>query len=420
MQTLLTYSKKTTIMRIAILAIVLFAAFMPANAQQPFRFDNKAYKAVYLNEAVQLMNSHPGYLLLDVRSPGEYADTSEATHMNMGRLKGAVNIDIDSFQQHLADLKKYSDKNIFVYCSHSQRSRRVSKILSDNGFTNVYNINGGMSVVNESSADIFPLKNKVFVNDNAYNNVASTDALNIIQQPGTLIIDLRSKEGFASKDAAPSNDIGYLKNAVNIPISEFPATFKTLNVPKGKTILLYDQYGYTSTDAAVQLAKMGYTHVNSLFEGLTAFMCDNHVTQAQINKVIINPPAFHVIGVRESINLLTQYKDFVVLDARPADQFDNKSSKEYLNVGRFKNAVSVATPDALDAAIKNVNKNARIFVYGSSGSNLDETTCKALVDKGFKNVYFLYQGIGRFAWASFNIENCKDGINFLTDHDGLY
>ena len=45
-------------------------------AQHPFKFDNTIYKAVYLNEAFHLMDSMQNYLLLDVRSPGEYADTS--------------------------------------------------------------------------------------------------------------------------------------------------------------------------------------------------------------------------------------------------------------------------------------------------------------------------------------------------------
>ena len=87
--------------------------------------------------------------------------------------KGAVNINIDSFSEHLPELKKYSDKNIFVYCSHSQRSRRVSKLLSDNGFKNVYNINGGMSVANESGPPMLSrLKTTVFVNDNPYTNTS--------------------------------------------------------------------------------------------------------------------------------------------------------------------------------------------------------------------------------------------------------
>jgi len=106
----------------AAFAFLFCAGVFSVKAQQPFRYDNVLYKAVYWNEAIHLMNTDKNYLLLDVRTPGEYADTSEMTHLNMGHLKGAVNINIDSFSDHLEDLKKYKDENIFVYCSHSQRS----------------------------------------------------------------------------------------------------------------------------------------------------------------------------------------------------------------------------------------------------------------------------------------------------------
>ena len=189
MQFLLPFYRKTKLAYTKIITFLIGGlCFFSASAQQPFRYDNILYKAVYWNDAITLMNENKNYLLLDVRTPGEYADTSQYTHMNMGRIKGAVNINIDSFSQHLQELKKYSDKNIFVYCSHSQRSRRVSKLLSDNGFKNVYNINGGMSVANESGAQAFPLKSIVLVSDKPYNNIASTDALNMMQKRKWLLL----------------------------------------------------------------------------------------------------------------------------------------------------------------------------------------------------------------------------------------
>src|SRR6185369_15557412 len=86
----------------------------------------------------------PGYLLLDVRSEGEYEDTS-MMGMNIGRFKDAKNINVRELGQHIGELAAYKDKPVFVYCSHSQRSRRASKMLADSGFTNVININGGMT-----------------------------------------------------------------------------------------------------------------------------------------------------------------------------------------------------------------------------------------------------------------------------------
>ncbi len=420
MQSSFLFYKKIKIVCTKIITFLGCICFFSAKAQQPFRYDNVLYKALYWNDAVRLMNENKNYLLLDVRTPGEYADTSQHTHMNMGSIKGAVNISIDSFSQHLQELKKYSDENIFVYCSHSQRSRRVSKLLSENGFKKIYNINGGMSVANESGTQGFPLKNKVFVNGKPYNNIASTDALDMMQKRDVVIIDVRSKNEFNSKDSTFSKNLGRLKNAINIPFGEFKEKFKTLNLPKDKTILIYDGSGYESSDAAAEISKAGYAHVYNLFEGLEGFLCDNYLTPASIKKEIVNPPPFNVVSIRECINLLSKPNNFLVIDARPVEEFNNKSPKEYLNTGRLKNAVNVSSVDALATVINGVHKDRNILVYGSYSGNNDVEICKALIKKGYKNVYFLYQSIGRFAWACFNIENCKDGISLLTDHNGLY
>jgi rhodanese-related sulfurtransferase len=139
-----------------------------------------------------------------------------------------------------------------------------------------------------------------------------------------------------------------------------------------------------------------------------------------VKSVIVNPPPFNVVGVRECINLLSKPDDFKIFDARPAEEFNNKSSREYFNTGHLKNAINVEDVGALTSAINGFSKDANILVYGSHSGNNDVDICKTLIEKGYRNVYFLYQGIGRFTWACFNIENCKEGINLLTDHKGLY
>ncbi len=103
-----------------------------------------------------------------------------------------------------------------------------------------------------------------------------------------------------------------------------------------------------STEVAAEAAKMGYKHVYNLFEGLSGFMCDNYLEPAAKNKLIVNPAPFKIVSVKECINLLSKPNNFLVLDARPEDEFNNKSSKEYLNNGRIKNAVNVSTVDALE------------------------------------------------------------------------
>lgn len=69
-----------------------------------------------------------GALLVDVRSPGEFAS---------GSVAGAVNIPLDSIQSHLVKFK--NKKNIIVFCRSGARSGQAKSILARNGIQNVFN-----------------------------------------------------------------------------------------------------------------------------------------------------------------------------------------------------------------------------------------------------------------------------------------
>src|SRR5580692_8747689 len=101
-------------------ALLLFTlACIVAGAQQFWRWDNTNFKAIYFKEACDLIAKTPDLLLLDVRSPGEYADTSQNIGSRIGRLKGAINVSIDSVEGDYKELLPYKGKTILVYCSHS-------------------------------------------------------------------------------------------------------------------------------------------------------------------------------------------------------------------------------------------------------------------------------------------------------------
>jgi rhodanese-related sulfurtransferase len=76
-----------------------------------------------------------GVVVLDVRTPGEFAE---------GYIEGAQNIDFQSgnFENEIAAL----DKNVTyaVYCRSGNRSGQAAKIMHDAGFHEVYNLDGGV------------------------------------------------------------------------------------------------------------------------------------------------------------------------------------------------------------------------------------------------------------------------------------
>jgi rhodanese-related sulfurtransferase len=89
-----------------------------------------------------------GLVILDVRTPGEFAE---------GFIEGAQNIDFQSgnFENEIAVLDK--NATYAVYCRSGNRSGQAAKIMHDAGFHNVYNLDGG--VIDWTSEGMMLVKN---------------------------------------------------------------------------------------------------------------------------------------------------------------------------------------------------------------------------------------------------------------------
>ena len=76
-----------------------------------------------------------GYQLLDVRTPGEYQE---------GHLNNAVNRNINDPDFKSQVLKLDKTKPVYVYCLGGGRSASAAAMLHENGFTQVYDMQGGI------------------------------------------------------------------------------------------------------------------------------------------------------------------------------------------------------------------------------------------------------------------------------------
>lgn len=94
-----------------------------------FGFDSKVEYAKLVKQ---------GAIILDVRSKEEYQS---------GHIKGSINISVDSLSNNLNKLKK--DKPIITCCASGMRSASAKSILRSNGFTEVHNGGGWMSLQNK-------------------------------------------------------------------------------------------------------------------------------------------------------------------------------------------------------------------------------------------------------------------------------
>lgn len=87
--------------------------------------------------------------LLDVRTPEEH---------ELGHIEGSLNVEVDKLRERLDEIP--SDKKIIVYCGVGIRGYFACRILTQNGFTEVYNLSGGYKTYEhttskQSNEDIF-------------------------------------------------------------------------------------------------------------------------------------------------------------------------------------------------------------------------------------------------------------------------
>lgn len=78
-----------------------------------------------------------GAILLDVRTQEE---------VDLGKIKGSINIEVDQLRERLGELDK--QKKIVVYCAVGIRGYIALRILKENGFKDVSNLSGGYSTYN--------------------------------------------------------------------------------------------------------------------------------------------------------------------------------------------------------------------------------------------------------------------------------
>jgi rhodanese-related sulfurtransferase len=85
--------------------------------------------------AVELINREDA-LVVDVRDPGEYGS---------GHILGAKNLTLARLEEGGGDIAKRKDKPVIVYCEGSDRSAKAMSALKKQGFTQAFNLTGGLN-----------------------------------------------------------------------------------------------------------------------------------------------------------------------------------------------------------------------------------------------------------------------------------
>ena len=110
---------------------IFLAAVLLAGCAAPA--EGIAYRQISMDEAITMMEEESGYLILDVRTPEEFADK---------HIPGAVNVPNETIGS--AEIPELPDKDqlILVYCRSGNRSKQASEKLAALGYTNIVEFGG--------------------------------------------------------------------------------------------------------------------------------------------------------------------------------------------------------------------------------------------------------------------------------------
>ncbi|CAG0983261.1 Cdc25 family phosphatase [Methanosarcinales archaeon] len=123
--------------KIIILSIVILAIFSGCVSDTKPTVKNQ-YTDISVQQGKGMIDRQEVFIL-DVRTKEEYA----AGHIKGSTLLAVQDIPEQELTEKLKDIPK--DRKILVYCRSGQRSAKASGILVENGYSQVYNMQGGIT-----------------------------------------------------------------------------------------------------------------------------------------------------------------------------------------------------------------------------------------------------------------------------------
>lgn len=110
-----------------LLSALLFTSCASSNNQ------TNTYRQISMDEAGAMMEQESGYIILDVRTPEEYAEK---------HIPNAINVPNENIGTDEISALPDKDQLIMVYCRSGRRSKEAAEKLVKFGYTNIVEFGG--------------------------------------------------------------------------------------------------------------------------------------------------------------------------------------------------------------------------------------------------------------------------------------
>lgn len=95
--------------------------------------ERNSYERISQDEAQKIMDEGSDFLIVDVRTPDEYAE---------GHIKGAINVPNEEIADTEIEALPDKEQLLLVYCRSGNRSKDASSKLAAMGYTNIKEFGG--------------------------------------------------------------------------------------------------------------------------------------------------------------------------------------------------------------------------------------------------------------------------------------
>ncbi len=221
--------KKILVLLISILSIIQLSS---CSESETIDSKSSKFEALTAKEYRKIIIETDSPQIIDVRTPQEF---------NSNKISGAVNINIydSNFDAKIQELDK--DRPVFLYCRSGSRSNKASNKLAEMGFTEVYDLKGGITswqLENLSlPADNTTSEKKSGITIDAYNKlISNTEKL--------VLVDFNAEWCAPCKKLSPILDKIASENPKNvelikIDVDENPTLSKSMRIQGLPTLKLY-------------------------------------------------------------------------------------------------------------------------------------------------------------------------------------
>ncbi len=373
----------------------------------------KSYTEVTLPELLQqLEKKDTNMIVLDVRTKEEYYDSSSTYQQsNIGHIKGAINIPLQDFRKdpsNVHQLDNYRDKDIYVICSHSYRSRAVSTLLLDSGFKHVNNTRGGMTEFFRRFNEVEPFESDLYETSINYKNISSSQLVDeLLANKNPLLINVNNTPRFFwdSLNITFYKYYPALKNAANFNYADSLKIFELVKNKNNRPVILYNNTNYGAAELARWLTQKGIQNVSYLVGNV------NLLYEYIVNENL-NAATNKFLKTNSAINFITpslfcdKMADAKIIDLRHDTIFDKITEGAKYNYKHLKDAINFFAGKGAQRFEQQFPDKKTEYIFISENGIDGLKLVDELTKKGYK-INWIIGGMQRWEWYMNNVETFK-------------